>query len=110
MGMMTPPNKDRMVRAPEVLIYEPAGKIVFPHTYLDGISSFMSLSLWAAGTIHSTATLPIQRVPSACMGFGSCTVSIFSCPAPATLAGQAFFSSVNHPNPNPISCTCHLRR
>ncbi|KAI6003831.1 hypothetical protein EDD15DRAFT_2220506, partial [Pisolithus albus] len=32
-----------------------------------------------------------QRVPVVCMGFGSCTVSIFSCPAMATLAGQALF-------------------
>ncbi|KAF8897333.1 hypothetical protein BD779DRAFT_368383 [Infundibulicybe gibba] len=39
--------------------------------------------------LHSTATLSIQGVSVACMGFGSCTVSIFSCPASATLAGQA---------------------
>ncbi|TFK44981.1 hypothetical protein BDQ12DRAFT_742660 [Crucibulum laeve] len=32
-----------------------------------------------------------QRVSAACMGSGSCTVSIFSCPASATLAGQALF-------------------
>ncbi|KIM91038.1 hypothetical protein PILCRDRAFT_161569 [Piloderma croceum F 1598] len=43
------------------------------------------------GIFHSTATLSIQRVPVACMGFGSCTVSIFPCPASATLAGQATF-------------------
>ncbi|XP_006459870.1 hypothetical protein AGABI2DRAFT_67942 [Agaricus bisporus var. bisporus H97] len=37
-----------------------------------------------------------------CMGFGSCTVLIFSCPALATLAGQAlFFMLVRRPNPNP---------
>ena len=55
------------------------------------------------------------------MGFGSCTVSIFSCPASATLAGQAFlflffififyflffylflfYMSVEYSNPNPI--------
>jgi len=36
------------------------------------------------------------------MGFGSCTVSIFSCPALATLAEQAFFMSVEYSNPNPI--------
>ena len=27
----------------------------------------------------------------ACVGFGPCTVSIFPCPATATLAGQAIF-------------------
>ena len=38
-----------------------------------------------------------------CMCFGSCTVSIFSCPASATLAEQAFFfMSLRSPNPNPI--------
>ncbi|OAX41975.1 hypothetical protein K503DRAFT_427449 [Rhizopogon vinicolor AM-OR11-026] len=38
-----------------------------------------------------------------CMGSGSCTVSIFSCPATATLAGQAvFFSTFYPPNPNPV--------
>ncbi|KZT72379.1 hypothetical protein DAEQUDRAFT_664212, partial [Daedalea quercina L-15889] len=31
-----------------------------------------------------------QGVPAVCMGFGSCTVEIFSCPAPAPRAGQAF--------------------
>ncbi|KAG2030744.1 hypothetical protein BDR03DRAFT_974147 [Suillus americanus] len=31
-----------------------------------------------------------QRVSAVCMGFGSCTVSIFSCPTTATLAGWAF--------------------
>ncbi|KAJ7142218.1 hypothetical protein C8R44DRAFT_603468, partial [Mycena epipterygia] len=30
------------------------------HTYLDGIGPFTSLGLWAVGTLHSTATLPIQ--------------------------------------------------
>ncbi|KAG2352247.1 hypothetical protein BDR07DRAFT_892319 [Suillus spraguei] len=61
--------------------------------------------LWAAGTLHSTATLSIQRVIAVCMGSGSCTVSIFSCPATATLAGQAFFfSPFLSPNPNPIVC------
>ena len=36
------------------------------------------------------------------MGFGSCTVSIFSCPASATLAGQAplFFMTFWGSNPN----------
>jgi hypothetical protein len=40
-------------------------------------------------------------VPVVCMGSGSCTVSIFSCPASATLAGQAtFFSIFIRANPN----------
>ncbi|KAI6028706.1 hypothetical protein F5J12DRAFT_807143, partial [Pisolithus orientalis] len=44
------------------------------------------------------------RVPAVCMGFGSCTVSIFSCPAMATLAGQAsIFLLLSSPNPNPSS-------
>jgi hypothetical protein len=38
------------------------------------------LSLWAVDALHSTATLSIMRVPAACMGFGSCTVSIFPSP------------------------------
>ncbi|KAG2337463.1 hypothetical protein BDR05DRAFT_1047042 [Suillus weaverae] len=32
-----------------------------------------------------------QRVPSVCVSSGSCTVSIFSCPTTATLAGWALF-------------------
>ncbi|KAG1755557.1 hypothetical protein EDB19DRAFT_413866 [Suillus lakei] len=63
---------------------------VTSHTYLDGISSFMCPGLWAVGTLHSTATMSIQRVTTVCVCFGSCTVSIFSSPATATLAGQAF--------------------
>jgi len=52
---------------------------------------------------HSTATLSIQGVAAACMGLGSCTVSIFSCPALATLAGWApfFLSIFIGSNPNP---------
>ncbi|KAG0702739.1 hypothetical protein DFH29DRAFT_920196, partial [Suillus ampliporus] len=53
--------------------------------------SFIYLGLWAVGTLHSTATLSIQRVTTICMSSGSCTVSIFSSPATATLAGQAIF-------------------
>jgi hypothetical protein len=45
----------------------------------------------ALGAFHSTATLSTQRVSMACVGFGPCTVSIFPCPATATLAGQAIF-------------------
>ncbi|OAX39319.1 hypothetical protein K503DRAFT_813838, partial [Rhizopogon vinicolor AM-OR11-026] len=65
--------------------------ILIPHTYLDGIGSFTYLGLWALGTLHSTATLSIQRVTIVCMGSGSCTVSIFSSPTTATLAGWAIF-------------------
>jgi len=72
-------------------VYKGRGMIREPHTYLDGTSSFNYLSLWAVEILHSTATLSIQGVSMACMGFGSCTVSIFSCPALATLAGWAFF-------------------
>jgi len=36
-------------------------------------ASFKCLSLWAVETVHSTATLSIQRVSAACMGSGSCT-------------------------------------
>jgi hypothetical protein len=63
--------------------------------------------LWAVGTLHSTATLSIQRVITICMGSGSCTVSIFSSPAMATLAKQAiiFFSTFIGPNPNLIYIT-----
>ncbi|KAJ3933375.1 MAG: hypothetical protein NXY57DRAFT_998884, partial [Lentinula lateritia] len=47
--------------------------------------------LWAVEILHSTATLSIQRVSAACIGSGLCTVSIFSCPTLATLAGWALF-------------------
>ncbi|KZP19499.1 hypothetical protein FIBSPDRAFT_562543 [Athelia psychrophila] len=43
------------------------------------------------GVFHSTATLSAQKMPAVCMGSGLCTVSIFSCPASATLAEQASF-------------------
>ena len=84
----------------------------FLHTYLDGTGSFKYLGLWAVGILHSTATLSIQGVPAACMGFGSCTVLIFSCPASATLAGQASFFFVTFIGPNPnlrIQCICTNR-
>ncbi|KAG1898309.1 uncharacterized protein F5891DRAFT_1044075 [Suillus fuscotomentosus] len=35
-----------------------------------------------------------QRVSAVCMSFGSCTVSIFSCPTMATLAGWALLFAV----------------
>ncbi|KAF9268368.1 hypothetical protein L218DRAFT_612246, partial [Marasmius fiardii PR-910] len=56
-----------------------------------GISPFKYRGLWAVEILHSTATLSIQRVSAVCMGLGSCTVSIFSCPAMATLARRALF-------------------
>jgi hypothetical protein len=93
---------DTLVRAPLGGVYKGGPKNCRPHTYLDGTSPFTYPGLWAVGTLHSTATLSIQRVIAACMGFGSCTVSIFSCPASATLAGRApFFWSQDGPNPNP---------
>ncbi|KIM40372.1 hypothetical protein M413DRAFT_73658, partial [Hebeloma cylindrosporum] len=61
-------------------------------------------STWVCGPWRSfIARRPCpQRVSAACMGLGSCTVSIFSCPASATLAGQApFFSPFLRANPNP---------
>ncbi|KAE9398570.1 hypothetical protein BT96DRAFT_1106237, partial [Gymnopus androsaceus JB14] len=54
-----------------------------PHTYLDGTSPFTYPGLWAVEILHSTATLSIQRVSTACIGSGLCTVSIFSCPTSA---------------------------
>ena len=41
-----------------------------------------------------------------CMGFGSCTVSIFSCPAPALGLGGPKFLSVQCSNPNPNNNIC----
>lgn len=74
------------------------------HTYLDGSSPFRYLGLWAVEALHSTATIVPQRESTVCMGFGLCTVSIFSCPVSATLAGQAFFFMPVHcSNPNPMS-------
>ncbi|TRM59878.1 hypothetical protein BD626DRAFT_506734 [Schizophyllum amplum] len=47
--------------------------------------------IWAGGAWgFSIARRPCpQGKPAHCMGFGSCTVSIFPSPAPATLAGRA---------------------
>ncbi|KZT67354.1 hypothetical protein DAEQUDRAFT_658956, partial [Daedalea quercina L-15889] len=42
-----------------------------------------------------------QGDPTVCMGFGSCTVSIFSCPASALGLGGPLFLSLASPNPNP---------
>ncbi|KAF9078253.1 hypothetical protein BDP27DRAFT_351880, partial [Rhodocollybia butyracea] len=68
--------------------------------YLDGTGSLTYPSLWAVEILHSTATLSIQRVSTVCIGSGLCTVSIFPCPASATLAGRAlFFSAGSWANP-----------
>ena len=97
------PRLTTMVRACSWKVYKPHPITSTPHTYLDGIGPFTYLGQWAVGILHSTATLSIQSVPVACMGFGSCTVSIFPCPASATLAGWAlFFPTLQCPNPNPM--------
>ena len=65
------------------------------HTYLDGIGPFKyrDYGPWKL----SIARRPCpQRVAAACVGLGPCTVSIFSCPALATLAGQASFFCLSH--------------
>ncbi|KZT72371.1 hypothetical protein DAEQUDRAFT_644163, partial [Daedalea quercina L-15889] len=41
-----------------------------------------------------------QGVPAVCMGFGSCTVEIFSCPASALGLGRPFLWFLHCPNPN----------
>ncbi|KAF8966670.1 hypothetical protein BDZ97DRAFT_1657531, partial [Flammula alnicola] len=37
-----------------------------PHTYLDGISPFPYLGLWAVKTLHSTATLSPESFCGLC--------------------------------------------
>jgi hypothetical protein len=68
------PNTDVWSVRRESKVYKGVVEIVTTHTYLDGIGSFMYPGLWAAGTLHSTATLSIQRVIAVCMSSGSCTV------------------------------------
>ena len=51
----------------------------------------MYLGVLAVAALHSTATLSTQGEAAVCMSFGACTVSIFSCPPLATLAGEAPF-------------------
>ncbi|KAL1680997.1 hypothetical protein EV122DRAFT_206544 [Schizophyllum commune] len=79
--------------------------------------------IWAGGAWgFSIARRPCpQGKPAHCMGFGSCTVPIFSGPAPATLAGRALLRWEGRANPNPDGerevprnngitiCTCRLR-
>jgi hypothetical protein len=55
-------------------VYNDGLNTVATHTYLDGIGPFMSRGLWAVESLHSTATLSIQREATVCMGSGSCTV------------------------------------
>ena len=71
------------------------------YTYLDGTGSFMDRVSGPWGTSIARRPCP-QRHSVVCMCFGPCTVSIFSCPASATLAEQAFFMSLRPPNPNLI--------
>jgi len=59
------------------------------HTYLDGTRLFMSQVRGPWRPFIARRPCP-QRVSAVCMGFGSCTVSIFSCPIMATLARWAF--------------------
>ncbi|KIY61507.1 hypothetical protein CYLTODRAFT_477954, partial [Cylindrobasidium torrendii FP15055 ss-10] len=61
------------------------------HTYLDGITAFTSCGCGLWNSFIARRPCPLQRKSAVCMGFGSCTVSIFSCPTLATLAGWAFF-------------------
>ena len=44
-----------------------------------------------------------------CMGFGSCTVSIFSCPTPALGLGGPPFLLVQCTNPNPMYIHTKMR-
>ena len=72
-----------------------------PHTYLDGTVPFTSVCCGPWGPPIARRPCP-QGEPAVCMGFGSCTVSIFSCPAPAFGLGGPFFRSAHCANPNPI--------
>ncbi|KAI4519366.1 hypothetical protein K525DRAFT_241359 [Schizophyllum commune Loenen D] len=60
--------------------------------------------IWAGGARgFSIARRPCpQGKPAHCMGLGSCTVPIFSRPAPATLAGRALLRGVGVADPNPV--------
>ncbi|KZT71730.1 hypothetical protein DAEQUDRAFT_95193, partial [Daedalea quercina L-15889] len=71
------------------------------HTYLDGTFPFTFRERWPWGPLIARRPCP-QGDPAVCMGFGSCTVSIFSCPASALGLGGPFFLSLGPPNPNPM--------
>ena len=60
-----------------------------PHTYLDGTVPFTSVCCGPRGPPIARRPCP-QGEPAVCMGFGSCTVPIFSCPAPALGLGGLF--------------------
>jgi hypothetical protein len=70
--------------------HERGADTVANYTYLDGVRPFTS---WEYGLWRSAiARRPCpQRLSSVCMGFGSCTVSIFPCPVPAFGLGGPFF-------------------
>jgi hypothetical protein len=63
---------------------------VATHTYLDGVLPFMSWDYGLEKAVIARRPCP-QRSSSVCMGFGSCTVSIFPCPASAFGLGGPFF-------------------
>jgi hypothetical protein len=71
-----------------------------PHTYLEGVIPFMYWGYGLQGCSIARRPCP-QRRPVVCMGFGSCTLSIFPCPASALGLGRPFFWPVIGPNPNP---------
>jgi hypothetical protein len=72
------------------VVHKSLSNIAATHTYLDGARPFM---FWERGLRKSTiARRPCPQWPAlVCMGFGSCTVSIFSCPAFGPRAGRAIF-------------------
>ncbi|KZV63753.1 hypothetical protein PENSPDRAFT_200204 [Peniophora sp. CONT] len=76
-----------------------------PHTYLDGTVPFTSVCCGPRGPPIARRPCP-QGEPAVCMGFGSCTVSIFPCPAPAFGLGGPFFRSAPCANPNPSTYQC----
>ncbi|KAG1867127.1 hypothetical protein C8R48DRAFT_794782, partial [Suillus tomentosus] len=63
------------------------------HTYLDGTGFFKSQVRGPWRPFIARRPCP-QRVSAVCMSFGSCTVSIFSRPTMATLAGWALLFAV----------------
>ena len=73
-----------------------------PHTYLDGTVPFTSVCCGPWGPPIARRPCP-QGEPAVCMGFGSCTVLIFSCPSPAFGLGGPFLRSAHCANPNPSS-------
>ena len=66
------------------------GCLLATHTYLDGSGPFMFWACGLWGPLIARRPCP-QGAPAVCMGFGSCTVSIFPCPASALGLGRPFF-------------------